>query len=213
MLSGSARLLVAALVVWLSACLASYRAHPTLSAEQTVASASFPRLVVGIVEPSPTLPVEGVYRSLDEPLDLSVALIQALRASGYFAEVDFARQLTLPPDLLLTASEESGIENLNGNVPAFALSMGTYFVFPFVNVQTTTFAFTVKCPARDDSTLVKFRSKAVDVIGWVALILLPFPAWSFPWNEPPDADRDDIRVALLSHQVDLECASGRSSKP
>lgn len=209
MLGPRSRLLAAIWCLCLAGC-ATHRVQlPHGTADSCLSSEDSPKLVVGVVEPPP----DGFsVKNFDQALDSSVELIHVLRATECFAEVDFAKQLMSPPDLLLTVTRESGTEHWNLDGANGLLSIGTAFIIPTFDVATTTLAFTAKAPSGDDSTSFVFRAKSTELFGWLALLMAPLPDWSLGLSEW-EANIDEIHFAVRSRHAELARISAKASEP
>jgi hypothetical protein len=103
----------------------------------------------------------------------SNGLIRSLRRTGMFLEVDYAHNLTSPPDLFAeTARGVSGC----AVIPVWtALTLG---VIPTVCQERYGEVFNLRRVRDGDSVRVSYVGQGPAVLGWVAVLLNPFPGWS-----------------------------------
>ncbi|MGH9885334.1 MAG: hypothetical protein ACREBE_07385 [bacterium] len=211
-------------LVALSACVASKRPEPLRDDDfERLERAGFPSLVVGVVEPEPGIGSpsgatqleragsEGRGDALaDRAVGGAVALIEDLRATGYFREVDFARQLKLPPDLLATPDLENG---RRGEPMGMGFSLLSAGLIPMVLTNHWQRSFDLQAPGSDSYEHVDVHYTQVIVFSWMAILLLPFSNWTLGWNVVPEDYNEAVRLPLLEHQHEIEALVPKRAPP
>ncbi len=209
----------------LPGCIASKRPEPLTDAELArLERARFPALVVGVVEPEPGLgsssgrkvlerrEQEGLGDAVaDREVQRAIDLIEDLRATGYFREVDFVRQLESEPDLLATPGLENGRRGqLTGGGIFTLASLG---VVPTVLTNEWQRDFSVTSSDGEDYAAIDVRYRQVIVLSWTAILLLPFRDWTLGWNGVPEDYDDAFRLTLLEHRTEIERLAAKRAPP
>lgn len=185
-----------------SACFAVSYPDPRNTEEPELVAPTFPRLVVGVVEP------EVHYVETPRPTDLEVdfdrlvnsfELVWLLRKTGYFEEVDFSRRLKSPPDVLIIAAPRGVAQFGNGGI----VSIATLGIVPSIGGFHQDVGFSVIAPSGAVSATMSFTYQADVAYGFASLLLLPFPGWELPWPRPAYAV-DDLRRLLVQRREVFE---------
>lgn len=172
--------LVLALIPWLVGCKA-VRTPPELSPSQRAAleSNAPPRIVVGVRAPVVRLdsgkPVGEISADVTRgELQSARHLIDALRATGLFANVDFVDYLHAAPDVTLISLGPTADRGFTANPYAVLVTLLTVGLVPVVMSPDESDRF-----ARADApqNVLEFDWRTTSVVGWGALLLLPTEAW------------------------------------
>ncbi len=145
-------------------------------------------------------PAGNDARTTESLIRQAVHTIDALRGTGLFAEVNFSRQLSAPPDLLLTLAPAPPNTADGDAVMPFVFTVGIY---PMIFIEENGVYFT-----SSGADSVAFNWPTTAVAGWAAPFLLVSPRWKI--------ERDlagfhrALAVYLLSHLSEL---SGHQSVP
>jgi len=193
---------VAALaLLTLCSCIASRASVGVSAAErERIASAQFPLLVASLAlssgDPERSLPASEELREI-------VAVGQLLRATGYFREIDFPKQLHSPPDVLISVEEDSlaegGIVFGGGVVSAWTLAL-----VPVVRRRERSLAIEILSLDGEESLAVEVEYRLTEIFGWIALPLIPFPGWAWGTRGDGDVVTDRLRIALLDAEPEIE---------
>jgi hypothetical protein len=206
-------------------CIASKRPEPLTDAEIVrLERARFPALVVGVVDPEPGLGSASGRNALvrreqeglgdvaaDREVQRAIDLIEDLRATGYFREVDFWRQLKSPADLLATPGLENGRKGEIAGGGVFTLaSLG---VVPTWLTNEWRRNFSLTSSDGEDYAAIDVRYSQVIVLSWTAIPLLPFRDWTLGWNVVPEDYDDAFRLTLLEHRAEIERLAAKRAPP
>ncbi len=156
-------------------------------------------LVVGVRDPYP----DG-----EPPLDLTsekldaVRLVNALRATRLFAEVDFTHKLQAPPQIQLVAGEDPH-SNLTTN-EQMLLSMFTLGAWPAYGRFSRSLHFSVACGSEPK---FQFPYYTTEFGGWFSLVVLP----SEPWRWGLSKDRDPVGLPVPGRGRGFESSRRQSA--
>ncbi len=172
------------------ACAAYKSPVPPSSATADLARESLVyKPVVGILEPEIRIDDEPMFvpagsdaRTTERQIQQAVHTIDALRGTALFTEVDFSKQLSAPPDLLLTLSPTPPSTADGDAVIPFVFTVG---IFPMVFVEQNGVYVTPP-----NANPIVFDWPTTAVAGWAAPFLLLSPRWKI------ERDLDGFHRAL-----------------
>lgn len=156
-------------------------------------------LVVGVRDPYPD--GEPPLEALSEKYDAE-RLLDALRASKLFAEVNFTQLLEAPPQIEFIAGEDPH-SNLTTNEQMLA-SMFTLGILPAYGQSSRSLHFSAACsPERK----FEFLYYTTEFGGWFSLFVLPSASWR--WGLSKDRDpyyADQVASYLRAHSTEIQAA-------
>jgi hypothetical protein len=174
-----------------------YPSGPSPQERSALRTLNLPKLVVGVVEPE--IHFQGQASDFGDSLaevrarvemDQACHLIESLRGTGLFGEVDFVKRLHAKPDLVVRA-EPSPRSTYDGDalIP-FAFSAG---IFPVAGTDAEGVYF-----SRVDRPVEKFSFDwpVTGVWGFFGSVLLTFPGWHM------QRDTDAFHAALAKYLVE-----------
>lgn len=107
--------------------------------------------------------------------ELATELVESLRATGLFSEVDLVTQLTHPPDVVLSARLSPAGRDAKINPYSYLFWICTLGIVPIVASADTGVYFS---RADEPNQVYSFPYPTDVVIGWAALFLNVLPDWS-----------------------------------
>lgn len=219
--------LIALLVALLApaGCIASKRPPPLDDAESVrLEHARFPKLVIGVIEPELDVgDAQGAtsfersgsaMRSdllFNREVESAVRLIEELRATGYFRQVDFSRQLASKPDLLARANFENARRGVVAGGGIFTvLSLG---LIPSWVTNHWQRSFSLETEDGSGQIHVDAEYSQVVMLSWGTILLLPFHDWTYGWSVVPEDYDDALRLTLLERQARIEALVAAGTAP
>ncbi len=161
-----------------------------------------PGLVVAVSSSNQSAPAERQYDAQ--------RVIEALRLSGLFSQVDFADALENKFDLSIQAVPDE-FSNLQTNEMMLA-SMFTLGVFPAYGDSSNSLEFHTLCGSR---RAFEFEYYTTEFGGWLSLFALPFPRWIWGVSDRRQEHLGEQVAAYLRSRAAeisaayLECGTGR----
>lgn len=171
-----------------------------------------PKRVIAVRLPAVTVPPSFAGDPLVQKLALEEAqqLIERLRASGLFAEVELESALVRQPDLVVTPIDDGAYDQWSERDFWFTYSFVTGITIglvPYVEPSNKD----VHC-ARLDRDVAELRCewRVLGVFGWAALPLLPSASWQ---HLPDEAAFVAHLQACIAERADFFVAAAPSPPP
>ena len=191
----------------------------TIAEQKRIRTAQIPRITVGIERPSSSkakqkMPVEakvvGQLVQLTEKetnIEYAKLMINSLRDTGLFEEVDSVKRLKNPPDLVFeTQTLRYGRKDESPHLITY-LTLG---IIPSWNRFAHTTTCKMKLPRSDSYYFLEYEQESISMFGAIPLLLKISDAWASEYSM--ERYFDQIVLDLVSQPEEFNRLFGKGSK-